>query len=504
MSRSKNIAALAGLSAFTDTLQHIQTLELDKRERKRERELLDKKELQNQHRYNNELISIHGSDNTVLGNDGWRTIKTGDDYNFDITAAGRKSKQDAIEKGLLTWGSDLRVDGDPDKTLHNIGIAQQYHALGLTYDPRGTLFTNEIMVAKDVARGGGKRLGDDDINEAQKFLELNDIFNINTTNIDAGTKERLVSMGLMDSNDSWEDSRNEMAFRWRYLKMGIMNKDSMSGYMSRNDWIDRDLEVSNAKMELVNQLYDTDPRFKKVHDNAENYKKSVMNYFHSMMPHLNAEDEMVAGKMQVTNKKGKTVVIDFSDDDWQMELEKAGHAPLMKLFSLYQSGSVLGVMDEMSKHVVFNDFGDIILETQVFKDIAAGDLGVASNLKKALEYNHKLDKLKNDAYSNLMKDDTWVDPRSVSGFQVALRFMQEHDLFNNFRKAKYSKNGEEILKFNNQMTDLVINSMDSAYQPGSPEDFSFKSDMIQMIENYANLYASLPDTKETMDFISME
>ena len=54
------------------------------------------------------------------------------------------------------------------------------------------------------------------------------------------------------------------------------------------------------------------------------------------------------------------------------------------------------------------------------------------------------------------------------------------------------------------MTDLVINSMDSAYQPGSPEDFSFKSDMIQMIENYANLYASLPDTKETMDFISME
>ena len=286
--------------------------------------------------------------------------------------------------------------------------------------------------------------------------------------------------------------------------MGIMNKDSMSGYMSRNDWIDRDLEVSNAKMELVNQLYDTDPRFKKVHDNAENYKKSVMNYFHSMMPHLNAEDEMVAGKMQVTNKKGKTVVIDFSDDDWQMELEKAGHAPLMKLFSLYQSGSVLGVMDEMSKHVVFNDFGDIILETQVFKDIAAGDLGVASNLKKALEYNHKLDKLKNDAYSNLMKDDTWVDPRSVSGFQVALRFMQEHDLFNNFRKAKYSKNGEEILKFNNQMTDLVINSMDSAYQPGSPEDFSFKSDMIQMIENYANLYASLPDTKETMDFISME
>ena len=112
--------------------------------------------------------------------------------------------------------------------------------------------------------------------------------------------------------------------------------------------------------------------------------------------------------------------------------------------------------------------------------------------------------MKNDAYANMIKDDSWVDPRSVGGFQVALKFMQQHDLFNNFRKAKYSKNVEEIAKFNNQMTDLVMNNMDSSYKAGSPQDFSFKSDMIQMIENYANLYASLPDTKETMDFISME
>ena len=417
----------------------------------------------------------------------WRVKTTEEGYDEDKTPNRLESQFNIRQNKLGEYGYFLEGETEED-TDKNIAEYETYKLMGLNYDSRGTMFNNPNLVAKDIARGQKGNFNDLDLADFEDFLKSMVYGQTYGENPPEWVEQELISAGLMAPGENWEEASKFFNIRWTAMKSGIKDDKSHSGYLSRLDQEERDLKMSGMKQEIVTRALGADMSLKLADENLKANQQQVITDLRS---YLTPDDDGKLRTMNITTTDGKGKEIDFGDADWQKQLEKAGRGSLGRLIEMSSSMDPNSVYEFLASTLSFNENGYIIswgdTVTAIVEDNAYLGDAIRMGMEQYVKYNMMVDRAVHSIYGEDGLGGTLEDPRSASGFNLALNMLREGNYFN---KLRNDATKDEALNAIGQ----VLDNFETGYKKNSKQDAMAKSELSKLMDSYINMFLALPET----------
>ena len=139
----------------------------------------------------------------------------------------------------------------------------------------------------------------------------------------------------------------------------------------------------------------------------------------------------------------------------------------------------------------FNENGDIIswgdTVTAIVEDNAYLGDAIRMGMEQYVKYNMMVDRAVHSIYGEDGLGGTLEDPRSASGFNLALNMLREGNYFN---KLRNDATKDEALNAIGQ----VLDNFETGYKKNSKQDAMAKSELSKLMDSYINMFLALPET----------
>jgi hypothetical protein len=414
----------------------------------------------------------------------WRVKTDAEGFNVDNTPSMILSGHEKRVELLGQYGQWLAGDDDA-ATDANIADYQEYFLMGSSFDSRGTLFNNPNLVAKDVFRGGRGNFNDLDLKDFEDTMAF--VASLPDDNVPDWAITEFEGVGLLMPGEDYAKVKDRINIRWKALKAGIKDKNSTSGYLSKNDQYDRDLEITQKKLVIAEATLGMDLGLRTAKEELTANQQSVMSYLQSFLKPIGETTDLP--QISLTGMDGKEHDIDFGDTDWRKDMKKIGKGSLVTLIDMAQVMAPNDVYKYLAKGMQFDTSGRIINWGPDLPDIINNNAEVGESLKMGIEQYVKYNKLLDQAYNTAHGPNAPLQNEQTAGaFNIALNFLRQGNFFNKLKDPATRAEAEIEIK-------KQLNGLNTPFKAGSKEDAGAKLEMGKLVKNYIDMFVGLPDSK---------